>query len=89
LRFGAPNGLPWVISSAARPSTIGEILDRAIATYIRRFLALFVILAVIAVPITIAMPKKPTPTASCGIQRASAVRYALPMLTATPSSSRP
>jgi hypothetical protein len=39
--------------SAARPSSIGEILDRAIATYIRRFLALFVILAVIAVPIAI------------------------------------
>jgi hypothetical protein len=40
--------------SAARPSSIGEILDRAIATYIRRFLPLFIILAVIAVPIAIA-----------------------------------
>jgi len=41
------------MSSAARPSSIGEILDRAIATYIRRFLPLFVILAMIAVPIAI------------------------------------
>jgi hypothetical protein len=37
----------------ARPNTIGEILDRAIATYVRRFLPLFVILAVIAVPVAI------------------------------------
>ena len=41
------------MSSADRPSSIGEILDRAIATYIRRFLPLFVILAVVAVPVAI------------------------------------
>jgi hypothetical protein len=39
--------------SDARPSSIGEILDRAIATYVRGFLPLFVILAVVAVPVAL------------------------------------
>ena len=39
--------------NSARPSTIGEILDRAIATYVRRFLPLFVILALVMVPIAV------------------------------------
>jgi len=39
-----------VTATAARPSSIGEILDRAISTYVRRFVPLFVILALIAIP---------------------------------------
>jgi hypothetical protein len=39
-----------VTATGARPSSIGEILDRAIATYVRRFVPLFVILALIAIP---------------------------------------
>jgi hypothetical protein len=39
-----------VIATDARPSSIGEILDRAIATYVRRFVPLFAILALIAIP---------------------------------------
>jgi hypothetical protein len=37
----------------ARPSSIGEILDRAIAIYVPRCLPLFIILAVIALPIAL------------------------------------
>jgi hypothetical protein len=40
----------WVTATDARPSSIGEILDRAIATYVRRALPLFVILALVAIP---------------------------------------
>jgi hypothetical protein len=40
----------WVNATDARPSSIGEILDRAIATYVRRLVPLFVILALIAIP---------------------------------------
>ena len=40
-----------VTATDARPSSIGEILDRAIATYVRRFVPLFVILALIAIPV--------------------------------------
>ena len=40
----------WVNATAARPSSIGEILDRAIATYVRRLVPLFAILALIAIP---------------------------------------
>jgi hypothetical protein len=36
-----------------RPSSIGEILDRAISTYVRRWVPLFVIVAFIAVPVAI------------------------------------
>jgi hypothetical protein len=36
-----------------RPMSIGEILDRAIATYVRRCLPLFVILAIAVVPVTL------------------------------------
>lgn len=36
-----------------RPSSIGEILDRAISTYIRRWIPLFVIVALISVPVAI------------------------------------
>jgi hypothetical protein len=39
-----------VTPSDARPSSIGEILDRAIATYVRRLLPLFVIVALVAIP---------------------------------------
>jgi hypothetical protein len=39
-----------VTATDARPSSIGEILDRAISTYVRRFVPLFVILALIAIP---------------------------------------
>jgi hypothetical protein len=39
-----------VTATDARPSSIGEILDRAIATYVRRFVPLFAILAFIAIP---------------------------------------
>jgi hypothetical protein len=42
-----------VTASDVRPSAIGEILDRAIATYVRRFVPLFVILALIGVPVGI------------------------------------
>ena len=42
-----------VTASDVRPSTIGEILDRAIATYVRRFVPLFVILALIGIPLGI------------------------------------
>jgi hypothetical protein len=37
----------------ARPMTIGEILDRAISTYVRRCLPLFVILAITVVPVAL------------------------------------
>jgi len=37
-------------ASVARPSSIGEILDRAIVTYVRRAVPLFVILALVAIP---------------------------------------
>ena len=36
-----------------RPLSIGEILDRAISTYVRRCLPLFVILAITVVPVTL------------------------------------
>jgi hypothetical protein len=39
-----------VTATDARPSSIGEILDRAISTYVRRFVPLFVILALFAIP---------------------------------------
>jgi hypothetical protein len=39
-----------VTATDARPSSIGEILDRAISTYVRRFVPLFIILALIAIP---------------------------------------
>ena len=37
----------------ARPSSIGEILDRAIAIYVPRCLPLFIILAIVALPIAL------------------------------------
>jgi hypothetical protein len=37
----------------ARPLTVGEILDRAISTYVRRCLPLFVILAITFVPVAL------------------------------------
>lgn len=37
-------------ATGARPTSIGEILKRAIALYVRRFVPLFVILAVFAIP---------------------------------------
>jgi hypothetical protein len=43
-----------VTAIGPRPSSIGEILDRAIATYVRRFVPLFVILALIAIPVGLA-----------------------------------
>jgi hypothetical protein len=42
-----------VTATEARPSSIGEILDRAIATYVKRFVPLFIILALLAIPIGI------------------------------------
>jgi hypothetical protein len=42
-----------VTATDARPSSIGEILDRAIATYVGRFVPLFVILGLIAIPVGI------------------------------------
>jgi hypothetical protein len=36
-----------------RPMSIGEILDRAISTYVRRCLPLFVILAITVIPVTL------------------------------------
>jgi len=39
-----------VTATDPRPSSIGEILDRAISTYVRRFVPLFVILALFAIP---------------------------------------
>ena len=40
-----------VTANDARPDTLGEILDRTIATYGRRWFALFVLLAVAALPV--------------------------------------
>jgi hypothetical protein len=48
----AANAAAKVINSA-RPSSVGEILDRAIATYVRRFVPLFVIAAMVAIPISV------------------------------------
>jgi hypothetical protein len=42
-----------VTATDARPSSIGEILDRAIVTYVRRCIPLFVILAVFALPLAL------------------------------------
>lgn len=39
--------------NTTRPSSVGEILDRAISTYISRCVPLFVILAVISVPVAL------------------------------------
>jgi hypothetical protein len=39
-----------VTPSDARPSSIGEILDRAVTAYVRRLLPLFVIVALVAIP---------------------------------------
>jgi hypothetical protein len=51
---GSTERVVRVTATDARPSSIGEILDRAIATYVRRFVPLFVILALIAIPVGIA-----------------------------------
>ena len=39
--------------SDVRPMSIGEILDRAVSTYVRRFVPLFVILAITYVPVAV------------------------------------
>ena len=41
------------VIDSGRPSSVGEILDRAISTYMRRFLPLFVIAGLVAIPIAV------------------------------------
>jgi hypothetical protein len=42
-----------VTADDVRPRSIGEILDRAITTYVRRCVPLFVVLALVAIPIAV------------------------------------